>query len=121
MGGIEEQAIERLRAQANRVGREMPTCLRCGKSKYPVGRSIPMEVGGGVYCTAKAWEDEIDGCADYRNDPKPDDLYPGEETMFEFVKGEDLRALLAEFDRVHEKWQASLPTFDDIRGVFSDG
>jgi len=88
-----DEAVQRLKNHAGRIGIEQPVCLKCDRTKYPVGRSIPMEVGGGVYCS--------DGeCDAYRSEPKPDNLYPGEETMFEFVKGEDLRLVLAELDRL---------------------
>lgn len=47
----------------------MPTCLRCGLTKPPRGRSVPMAAGN-AYC---GW-----GCAGYDEEPTPGHLWPGE-------------------------------------------
>jgi hypothetical protein len=46
------------------------TCAVCGRSKKPLGRSAPLEMGPGL-C--------MDDCPGYRADPAPDCRWPGEE------------------------------------------
>lgn len=46
-----------------------PACTVCGKTKAPIGRSLPLEACGG-YCD--------DDCPGYRQAPRPGHLFPGE-------------------------------------------
>lgn len=46
------------------------TCARCGLHKAPLGRSVAPEMAAGL-CH--------DDCPGYREDPKPDCRWPGEE------------------------------------------
>lgn len=55
---------------APRVGARV-TCRKCGRDKAPIGRSIPMAAHG-TYC-------DDDTCDAYRDEPKPDTLWPKEE------------------------------------------
>ena len=48
---------------------EAVDCTVCGMRKAPRGRSVPLEMANGM-C---GWE-----CPGYAQDPKPDDLWPGE-------------------------------------------
>ena len=48
---------------------ESVECRACGKTKAPIGRSVPMECAIG-YCGSDCWG--------YRADPWPGDLWPGE-------------------------------------------
>ncbi len=58
-------------------------CKSCGKRKAPIGRSIPL---GCDYCNSVE-------CDDYRADPYPPHLWPGEclecaTRMFDGIRGE---------------------------------
>lgn len=47
----------------------MPYCTTCGQRKGPIGRSVPLEAANS-YCGYD--------CPDYRNEPTPGHLWPGE-------------------------------------------
>jgi hypothetical protein len=49
-----------------------PECSTCGRAKAPVGRSVPGEAAAGI-CTS------TNRCPGYYEEPKPCDLWPGEE------------------------------------------
>ena len=49
------------------VGGALVICTTCGKSKAPLGRSSP---GACYYCDFR--------CPGYREEPYPDELFPGE-------------------------------------------
>lgn len=44
-------------------------CATCGRTKAPIGRSVPLAAAGG-YCD--------DGCSGYDNEPRAGHLWPGE-------------------------------------------
>lgn len=44
-------------------------CARCGKTKAPVGRSVPVAMYG-AYCTSD--------CSGFHDEPLPSNLWPGE-------------------------------------------
>jgi hypothetical protein len=54
----------------SRVGKPLVECTTCHRSKKPVGRSAPMEMGASL-CDPD--------CPGYYAEPKPSDLWPGEE------------------------------------------
>lgn len=54
--------------KCGKVGEQI-ACVKCGKTKKPLGRSSPLEMTG-MLCT--------DECAGYNLAPFPTDLWPGE-------------------------------------------
>ena len=64
-----ETCAEKMLSTCGVVGRPEVACRTCGKTKAPVGRSVALE-------TATSYCD--DDCPGYRQEPKPDPLWPGE-------------------------------------------
>ena len=56
------------RAAVDRAGTS-PRCAECGRTKAPIGRSVPLGMSGSM-CDRD--------CAGYLDFPRPDQLWPGE-------------------------------------------